>query len=61
MNLPSIASSIAVRRRDALLGREVRWGGRTGIGAGIDDDGRLVVRTESGHVELDAGEVHLGA
>lgn len=51
----------AVRRRDALLGREVRWGGRAGIGAGIDDDGRLVVRTESGQVELDAGEVHLGA
>ena len=50
----------AVRRRDALLGREVRWGGRAGIGAGIDDDGRLVVRTESGQVELDAGEVHLG-
>ena len=50
----------AVRRRDALLGREVRWGGRVGIGAGIDDDGRLVVRTESGQVELDAGEVHLG-
>jgi BirA family transcriptional regulator, biotin operon repressor / biotin---[acetyl-CoA-carboxylase] ligase len=51
----------ALRRRDALLGREVRWGGRAGIGAGIDDDGRLVVRTESGQVGLDAGEVHLGA
>jgi BirA family biotin operon repressor/biotin-[acetyl-CoA-carboxylase] ligase len=51
----------AIRARDALLGREVRWGARTGIGAGIDGDGRLVVRTEGGEVRLDAGEVHLGA
>ena len=50
----------AVRARDALLGREVRWGNRTGTGAGIDGDGRLVVRTDAGKVELDAGEVHLG-
>jgi BirA family biotin operon repressor/biotin-[acetyl-CoA-carboxylase] ligase len=50
----------AVRARDALLGREVRWGGQTGAGAGIDGDGRLVVRTGSGEVALDAGEVHLG-
>ncbi len=50
----------AVRGRDAVLGRPVRWGGRTGVGAGVDDDGRLVVRTEDGEVRLDAGEVHLG-
>ena len=50
----------AVRARDALLGREVRWAGRTGIGAGIDDDGRLVVGTDAGEERLDAGEVHLG-
>ena len=50
----------AVRARDALLGREVRWGGRTGTGAGIDGDGRLVVRTDGGEERLDAGEVHLG-
>ena len=50
----------AVRARDALLGRPVRWGGRTGTGAGIDGDGRLVVRTDAGEVRLDAGEVHLG-
>ena len=50
----------AVRARDALLGREVRWGGRAGIGAGIDGDGRLVVRTDGGEERLDAGEVHLG-
>ena len=51
----------AVRGRDALRGREVRWGGQVGIGAGIDGDGRLVVRTDAGEVRLDAGEVHLGA
>jgi len=50
----------AVRARDALLGRSVRWGGGRGVGAGIDGDGRLVVRTDAGPVALDAGEVHLG-
>jgi BirA family biotin operon repressor/biotin-[acetyl-CoA-carboxylase] ligase len=49
----------AVRGRDALRGREVRWSGQVGIGAGIDGDGRLVVRTDAGEVRLDAGEVHL--
>ena len=49
----------AVRGRDALLDRPVRWAGGTGRGAGIDGDGRLVVATDAGHVALDAGEVHL--
>jgi BirA family transcriptional regulator, biotin operon repressor / biotin---[acetyl-CoA-carboxylase] ligase len=49
----------AVRGRDALLGRPVRWSGGRGVGAGIDGSGRLVVDTESGTVALDAGEVHL--
>lgn len=49
----------AVRARDALLGRPVRWAGGRGVGAGIDAGGRLVVETESGTVALDAGEVHL--
>jgi BirA family transcriptional regulator, biotin operon repressor / biotin---[acetyl-CoA-carboxylase] ligase len=51
----------AVRGRDALLGRPVRWSGQVGTGAGIDEDGRLVVRTDAGEVRLDAGEVHLGS
>jgi BirA family biotin operon repressor/biotin-[acetyl-CoA-carboxylase] ligase len=51
----------AVRARDALLGHEIRWAGGRGTGAGIDGEGRLIVRTESGQMELDAGEVHLGA
>jgi len=49
----------AVRERDALLGRDVRWAGGCGVGAGIDAGGRLLVQTEGGTVALDAGEVHL--
>jgi biotin-(acetyl-CoA carboxylase) ligase len=51
----------AVRLRDALLGRPVRWAGGEGRGAGIDGEGRLLVETEAGRVALDAGEVHLAA
>jgi BirA family transcriptional regulator, biotin operon repressor / biotin---[acetyl-CoA-carboxylase] ligase len=50
-----------LRRRDALHGRQVRWAGGAGTGAGIDAEGRLLVRTADGEVRaLDAGEVHLG-
>jgi BirA family biotin operon repressor/biotin-[acetyl-CoA-carboxylase] ligase len=49
----------AVRGRDALRGRQVRWAAGEGTGAGIDDDGRLIVQTSDGPVSLDAGEVHL--
>jgi BirA family biotin operon repressor/biotin-[acetyl-CoA-carboxylase] ligase len=51
----------AVRARDALLGRPVRWAGGQGVGAGIDAGGRLLVETDAGTVALDAGEVHLVA
>ena len=47
------------RELDALLGRRVSWSGGSSIGAGIDDDGRLLVETPSGRRGLDAGEVHL--
>jgi BirA family transcriptional regulator, biotin operon repressor / biotin---[acetyl-CoA-carboxylase] ligase len=50
----------ALRARDALRHRPVRWAGGAGQGAGIDRDGRLVVITADGRVALDAGEVHLG-
>jgi BirA family transcriptional regulator, biotin operon repressor / biotin---[acetyl-CoA-carboxylase] ligase len=50
----------ALRARDALLDRPVRWAGGEGTGAGIDDEGALLVRRADGAVEvLDAGEVHL--
>jgi BirA family transcriptional regulator, biotin operon repressor / biotin---[acetyl-CoA-carboxylase] ligase len=49
----------AVRARDALLDEPVRWAGGSGRGGGIDGDGRLIVLTDGGRVELDAGEVHL--
>jgi BirA family transcriptional regulator, biotin operon repressor / biotin---[acetyl-CoA-carboxylase] ligase len=51
----------AVRERDALLGRPVRWAAGRGVGAGVDGSGRLLVATDDGTVALDAGEVHLGA
>lgn len=49
----------AVRARDALLGRPVRWAQGSGIADGIDDEGRLRVRTADGTTALAAGEVHL--
>jgi BirA family biotin operon repressor/biotin-[acetyl-CoA-carboxylase] ligase len=51
----------AVRARDTLLGRPIRWAHGSGVGAGIDGDGRLLVSVDGGGVTaLDAGEVHLG-
>ena len=50
----------AVRSLDALRGRSVRWEGGSGTGAGIDENGRLLVALAAGSsVALDAGEVHL--
>jgi BirA family biotin operon repressor/biotin-[acetyl-CoA-carboxylase] ligase len=51
----------AWRSRDALLGQTISWSGGTGVAAGIDDSGELLVRLTSGEtVALNAGEVHLG-
>ncbi|MDE3134835.1 MAG: biotin--[acetyl-CoA-carboxylase] ligase [Acidobacteriota bacterium] len=51
----------AVRARDALRGKPLRWDGGAGTGDGIDQAGRLLVALADGsHVALDAGEVHLG-
>jgi BirA family biotin operon repressor/biotin-[acetyl-CoA-carboxylase] ligase len=50
----------ALRSRDALLGRTVRWSGGLGKGAGIAADGSLLVDLGGGaEISLDAGEVHL--
>lgn len=48
------------RRRDTLRGKEVSWDGGSGVAAGIDDRGYLVVVTAAGdRVAVGAGEVHL--
>ena len=50
----------ALRARDALRDRPVRWAGGAGTGAGIDDGGALLVRRQDGTLAaLAAGEVHL--
>jgi BirA family biotin operon repressor/biotin-[acetyl-CoA-carboxylase] ligase len=52
----------AYRARDALAGRQIRWGDGHGAALGIADDGRLRVCDARGVEQLlDAGEVHLGA
>jgi BirA family biotin operon repressor/biotin-[acetyl-CoA-carboxylase] ligase len=57
--LPASEILEAFRARDALNGNDVGWEGGSGVAEGIDDAGRLRVRTDSGQVVLDAGEVHL--
>jgi BirA family biotin operon repressor/biotin-[acetyl-CoA-carboxylase] ligase len=57
---PARATLAALRERDALRGRPVRWEGGSGTGAGIADDGALLVSDADGTVHaLAAGEVHL--
>jgi BirA family transcriptional regulator, biotin operon repressor / biotin---[acetyl-CoA-carboxylase] ligase len=51
----------AFRERDVLRGETVRWSGRSGTAAGVDERGNLIVETEDGErLALGAGEVHLG-
>jgi BirA family biotin operon repressor/biotin-[acetyl-CoA-carboxylase] ligase len=50
----------AWRERDALRGREVAWDAGSGVAAGIDDRGYLIVVTAAGErIAIGAGEVHL--
>jgi BirA family transcriptional regulator, biotin operon repressor / biotin---[acetyl-CoA-carboxylase] ligase len=49
----------AWRERDALAGENVSWAGGEGRAAGINDSGALLVETDDGLVELNAGEIHL--
>ena len=53
----------AWRERDALLGAQLSWREGSGVGAGIDERGRLLVAPAGarGIIALDAGEVHLVA
>ena len=58
---PAAGALDDLRGRDALRGRVVRWSGGSGEAAGIDADGRLLVRGADGAVTaITAGEVHLG-
>jgi BirA family biotin operon repressor/biotin-[acetyl-CoA-carboxylase] ligase len=58
---PADATVAALRHRDALLDAPLTWAGGEGIGAGIDAEGRLLVRDATGRTHvLEAGEVHLG-
>jgi BirA family biotin operon repressor/biotin-[acetyl-CoA-carboxylase] ligase len=51
----------AFRERDALLGLQIRWAEGSGIAAGVDEHGNLLVETPDGErLALGAGEVHLG-
>ena len=57
---PAAATLAALRERDALLGAAIRWEGGTGTGAGIADDGALLLRRADGSTTaLAAGEVHI--
>lgn len=50
----------AWRKRDALRGRDIAWNDGSGLAAGIDDEGNLLVRACGGGIHtLRAGEVHL--
>lgn len=60
LQAPSEEILAAWRARDALLGREIRWDGGSGEAEGVDDSGRLLVRSGGGAVaRLSSGEVHL--
>jgi BirA family biotin operon repressor/biotin-[acetyl-CoA-carboxylase] ligase len=56
---PPSATVTALRARDALRDQPIRWADRTGTGVGIDDAGRLLVRTDDSLLALESGEVHL--
>jgi BirA family transcriptional regulator, biotin operon repressor / biotin---[acetyl-CoA-carboxylase] ligase len=49
----------AWRERDALKGERIAWQDGSGVAAGIDDSGSLLVDTDDGRIALGAGEVHL--
>lgn len=63
--LPDADLLLAWSARDVLAGRPIGWerpgggAGGAGVADGVDDRGRLRVRTDAGIETLDAGEVHL--
>ena len=60
LTLPEATLLAAYRELDALRGRPIRWSSGSGVAAGIDGSGRLIVELDGGgRTELEAGEVHL--
>lgn len=59
LHADSDATVEAWRTRDALRGREISWADGTGLAAGVDDEGNLLVQGSDGVTTLRAGEVHL--
>jgi BirA family biotin operon repressor/biotin-[acetyl-CoA-carboxylase] ligase len=60
LDAPAAEVLEAWRARDALLGVGVEWRDGGGVGAGIDDDGHLLVRLSQGGMHtIRAGEVRL--
>ncbi|WP_051471048.1 biotin--[acetyl-CoA-carboxylase] ligase [Patulibacter minatonensis] len=63
--LPDATLLEAWSARDVLRGGTISWvrpgggAGGTGVAQGVDERGRLLVRTDAGVEALDAGEVHL--
>jgi len=59
---PEVEVLAAVRARDALFGQPVHWAEGSGVAAGIDEAGNLLVLlADRRTLALNAGEVHLGA
>jgi BirA family biotin operon repressor/biotin-[acetyl-CoA-carboxylase] ligase len=57
---PPADAAAALRARDALLGHPLMWADGEGSGAGIEEDGGLLVALRGGGTTvLRAGEVHL--
>jgi BirA family biotin operon repressor/biotin-[acetyl-CoA-carboxylase] ligase len=60
LDAPAADTVAALGGLDALSGREIEWHGGAGTAAGIDRDGRLIVRRDDGAGDrLVAGEVRL--
>jgi len=57
LGLAAVRAELA--ERDALRGRRVVAGGTAGVASGIDDWGRLLLETPTGHAAVESGEVLL--
>lgn len=61
IDAPLAETMAAFAERDVLKGRTVTWSEGSGVAAGIDREGNLLVESPTGCLAtLNAGEVHLG-